>query len=90
MKLSEALNHILESVNFSPKNEYVETINGKGRILAEDLKSPFDIPPFDNSQVDGYAVNSSLLKFNEPMEISQRIPATNVTPLRFQLNQFQI
>ena len=68
MKLSEALNHILDSVNSSPKSEYVKTINGKGRILAEDLKSPFDIPPFDNSQVDGYAVNTSLLKFYEPYE----------------------
>ncbi|KQP54561.1 gephyrin-like molybdotransferase Glp [Agreia sp. Leaf283] len=28
------------------------------RVLAEDLASPTDLPPFDNSQMDGYAVRS--------------------------------
>ncbi|MCK5444212.1 MAG: molybdopterin molybdenumtransferase MoeA, partial [Rhodospirillaceae bacterium] len=30
-----------------------------GRILAEDLRSPNNVPPHDNSAVDGYAVYSS-------------------------------
>jgi molybdopterin molybdotransferase len=29
------------------------------RVLAEDLRAPFDVPPTDNSAVDGYAVASS-------------------------------
>lgn len=29
-----------------------------GRVLAQDLVCPFDIPQFDNSQVDGYAVRA--------------------------------
>lgn len=30
-----------------------------GRILARSLRSPIDVPPFDRSQVDGFAVNAS-------------------------------
>ncbi|RYG27075.1 molybdopterin molybdenumtransferase MoeA [bacterium] len=30
-----------------------------GRVLAQDLVCPFDVPHFDNSQVDGYAVCST-------------------------------
>ncbi|MDK2906736.1 MAG: molybdopterin molybdotransferase [Petrotoga sp.] len=38
-----------------------ETINFKesnGRILAEDLFSPIDLPPFSRSTVDGFAVKA--------------------------------
>src|SRR4051794_22037955 len=37
-------------------HERVKTRDGLGRILAEDLIAPRDIPPHDNSAVDGYAV----------------------------------
>ena len=30
-----------------------------GRVLAEDIYSPVDVPPFDRSTVDGYAVSSA-------------------------------
>ena len=30
-----------------------------GRVLADDLRAPFDVPPSDNSAVDGYAVASA-------------------------------
>ncbi len=29
-----------------------------GRVIAEDVRAPFDVPPADNSAVDGYAVAS--------------------------------
>ena len=29
-----------------------------GRVLAEDLCTPMDLPPFDNSGMDGYAFRS--------------------------------
>jgi len=31
----------------------------RGRILAQDIVSPFDLPHFDNTSVDGYAVHAS-------------------------------
>jgi len=40
----------------------VETVSlkaARGRILAEDVSAPFDLPPYDNSAVGGYAVLSA-------------------------------
>jgi molybdopterin molybdotransferase len=36
--------------------ETVPLIEAEGRILAQDLAAPIDLPGFDNSAVDGYAV----------------------------------
>ncbi|ADI31734.1 molybdopterin biosynthesis protein [Staphylothermus hellenicus] len=38
--------------------EYVDLISSTGRVLAEDIYAPIDHPPFDRSEVDGYAVRS--------------------------------
>ncbi len=38
--------------------EYVDLLDAYGRVLAEDIYSPIDHPPFDRSTVDGYAVRS--------------------------------
>jgi putative molybdopterin biosynthesis protein len=46
-----------------------------GRILAETLRSPIDVPPFDRSLVDGFAVRA--------VDI---IAATEATPVRLRLN----
>jgi len=34
-------------------------IRALGRTLAEDVKAPFDLPPFDRAAMDGYAVHAS-------------------------------
>ena len=30
-----------------------------GRVIAREVVAPIDLPPFDNSAVDGYAVSSA-------------------------------
>ncbi|TBW58199.1 molybdopterin molybdenumtransferase MoeA [Marinobacter halodurans] len=45
-----------------------------GRILASDQTVPADVPPADNSAVDGYAVRVADLA-GQPLPVSQRIPA---------------
>jgi molybdenum cofactor synthesis domain-containing protein len=55
--LNEAKQIIAESA--SPKPLGAETVlltKAVGRVLAEDLISPIEVPPFDRSTVDGYAV----------------------------------
>ena len=40
----------------------IETVplgQADGRVLAEDLVAPLDLPPFDNAAVDGYAVRAA-------------------------------
>ena len=43
----------------SPKAETVSLTEAAGRILAEDIRSRENIPPFRRSTVDGYAVRSA-------------------------------
>ena len=47
--------------NFSPKPVGVERVSlseAHDRVLAEDVVAPMDVPPFDRSTVDGYAVKA--------------------------------
>lgn len=39
--------------------EVVPLGDADGRLLAEDLVAPIDLPPFDNAAVDGYAVRAA-------------------------------
>lgn len=56
--------------------ERVSLESALGRYLAEDIISTLDIPPFDNSAMDGYAVRSGDLKsVGESLEIASVLPA---------------
>jgi molybdenum cofactor synthesis domain-containing protein len=47
--------------NFSPEPVGVERVSlseAYDRVLAEDIMAPMDVPPFDRSTVDGYAVRA--------------------------------
>jgi putative molybdopterin biosynthesis protein len=58
--LDQAVRLVASRVKLSPKGlEYVELEKALYRILAEDLYAPVDYPPFDRSEVDGYAVKST-------------------------------
>jgi molybdopterin molybdotransferase len=48
------------------------------RVLAEPVRSPLDLPRFDNSQMDGYAVRSS--EAGDPVAVVDPIPAGIVPP----------
>lgn len=52
----EALDHLLSVLVAVTDAEVVPLSNALGRILAEDLRAPENVPPHDNSAVDGYAV----------------------------------
>ncbi|MFA4669386.1 molybdopterin-binding protein [Pyrococcus kukulkanii] len=55
--LEEALKVVL-SFKLPVKVEEVDLANALGRIVAEDVYSPTDVPPFDRATVDGYAVRA--------------------------------
>lgn len=57
MSVAEALQKLLESLRPLPV-EHVPLEQAGGRVLAEDVVSKQDLPPFDNSAMDGYAVRS--------------------------------
>ncbi|HQY28150.1 MAG TPA: molybdopterin molybdotransferase MoeA [Burkholderiaceae bacterium] len=68
--------------------ETVDTAAASGRVLAADIRSTLDVPPRDNTQMDGYAVRRADLAGATPerpvrLPIAQRIPAGQVgRPLR--------
>ena len=47
---------IAERVQPVSETETVSLAAARGRVLAADVIAPLDLPPFDNSAVDGYAV----------------------------------
>ncbi|MGZ9896798.1 molybdopterin molybdotransferase MoeA [Shewanella gaetbuli] len=51
----EAIQQLLEQVNVTTNTEVVDLSHAIGYVLAEDLASSIDLPPFDNSAMDGYA-----------------------------------
>ncbi|PIQ89922.1 MAG: molybdopterin biosynthesis protein MoeA [Candidatus Omnitrophica bacterium CG11_big_fil_rev_8_21_14_0_20_42_13] len=61
IKFEKALNIILKTIK-PLKSEGVDILAALGRVLAENIRSDYDIPPFTNSAMDGYAVRSVDLK----------------------------
>ena len=57
---------IIKSSVVQLKTEYINVENAINRILAADIKSKADSPPFDMSSMDGYAVkiNKTSIKLN--------------------------
>jgi molybdopterin molybdotransferase len=44
-------------------------------VLAEDVASPIDLPPWDNSAMDGYAVRAADLREGNSLAVIETIPA---------------
>jgi molybdopterin molybdotransferase len=63
--------HILEQVKPLP-SELVPVADADGRVLAEDVVSSVDLPPFDYSAMDGYAVRAADFSGEGPW----RLPVT--------------
>ena len=57
ISISEALK-IIERENFFLDVETIDLENSIGRVLAENVAADMDLPPFDRSQMDGFAVKS--------------------------------
>ena len=70
ISVEEALAKILSHVRpLGP--ERVPILEAQGRVLTEQIVSDIDIPPFDNSAMDGYAVSSA--------DVARATPSTPVS-----------
>ena len=67
ISISEALK-IIEREIRSLEIETIDLENSINRILAENVKADMDLPPFDRSQMDGFAVKSKDTK-NAPVRL---------------------
>ena len=58
------------------ETERVDTFHALGRTRAEDVRSTLDVPPQDNSAMDGYALRSAdVPAAGTVLPVSQRIAA---------------
>ena len=81
----EALDNLVNAAVPVRETERVAVMEGLQRVLASPLTSTVNVPPADNSAMDGYAVNSKDVSAGDEIRlpISQRIPAGQVgAPLR--------
>jgi molybdopterin molybdotransferase len=56
LPIENAIKMMLEAVNPIQIHQSVPLDNALDRVLATDIHSPMNIPPFDNAAMDGYAV----------------------------------
>ena len=76
MSLDEALDHVLGQSQVIAETERVSILDADSRFLAEDLISELQVPPQDNSSMDGYAVRTEdLATPGVKLRVTQRIPA---------------
>ena len=74
--LDDALADLLAHAQPLADSETVSTFDADGRVLAQDCVSALQVPPQDNSSMDGYAVRSvEIADEGVLMPVSQRIPA---------------
>ena len=79
----QALDHLLSHAQTVGESEKVAMQAALGRVLAENVNSLVDVPPLDNTAMDGYAVRSAdIATPGKSLKIAQRIPAGSMgTPL---------
>ncbi|MDE2324160.1 MAG: molybdopterin molybdotransferase MoeA [Betaproteobacteria bacterium] len=71
-----ALQVLLQAAHPLRHVDSVDTLGALGRVLAAEVRSPIDVPPAANTQMDGYAVRSAdVTSFPTRLRVSQRIAA---------------
>ena len=74
--IEEAINFLLAKAKPVSEIETVPLQEALGRVLAQPVASQVNVPPWDNSAMDGYAVNSAdLTGPGSRLRVAQRIPA---------------
>lgn len=76
LPLDEALGRMLSAVEPVQETREVTLLDALGLVLAQDLISPLNVPPADNSAMDGYALR--VCDAGLALPVSQRIPAGSV------------
>ena len=75
----QALDHLLLNAKPVSDSELLTTQNSLGRVLAQAVTSLVDVPPLDNSSMDGYAVRTTdVCEAKSILRVAQRIPAGSV------------
>jgi molybdopterin molybdotransferase len=90
ISVEEALSQILEHVQ-PLEPEEVPILEARGRVLAQAVASDIEIPPFDNSAMDGYAVRAADVAAATPqapvrLQVIGSVAAGHVAKVRLQVH----
>lgn len=89
ISVEEALGKVLGFVDVLEEEEK-SLLDCLGQVLAEDIYAPFDVPPHDNSAMDGYAVQAESIRgasYERPriLRVVGEVAAGHVTGLKVEL-----
>lgn len=70
LSLEQALAKMLAQITAPQKTQRIPLTAAAGRITATHVTSPVNVPPFDNSAMDGYAVRLQDLKSGIPLPVA--------------------
>jgi molybdopterin molybdotransferase len=76
LSVNDAIRQLTEAAEPPARTEIVALISALGRVLAEPVIASINVPPADNSAMDGYAlIHEDWQKAGTPLPVSQRITA---------------
>jgi molybdopterin molybdotransferase len=76
LSLDDALPQLLSQAHVLAAQQTVSTFEADGRVLAQDVISALQVPPQDNSSMDGYVVRAAdCNQSGAVLRVTQRIPA---------------
>jgi molybdopterin molybdotransferase len=79
LSVDEALAVLLAGARPVGETEELATLEASGRVLARAQRSQMDVPPLDNSAMDGYALRAADVKAPETrLRVAQRIQAGEI------------
>jgi molybdopterin molybdotransferase len=84
IQLDDAYEKVMNSA-FLTGSERISFLNSSGRVLAEDIISDTDLPPFNKSTMDGFACRREDL--NNELKLIETIPAGKVPLKRISIDQ---
>ncbi len=79
LNVDEALEQLLAGAHPVSETEMVPTLSATSRVLAAAQRSTMNVPPMDNSAMDGYAVRlADLQRPDTRLKVTQKIPAGSI------------
>ncbi len=78
LSIETARQQLIDGVSTINRTEILPLLQAFGRVLAQPYAAAINVPPADNSAMDGFAINSTGLQVGSTLRISQRIVAGTV------------
>ena len=78
---NEVINLLKKISIESLESEKIELLLAEGRVLSSDIISSINLPPFNNSAVDGYAIHNDNLHDSMKLKCTKRIAAGDQTEI---------